>query len=217
MLEAAVDDLEVADGRAYVRGVEDHGKSFAEIARFANSLPGFALPKGLDPVLQETVYFAPEQATYPCGTHVAEVEVDPELGAVKILRYVTAHDCGTIINPASVEGQVMGGVAHGVGNALLERMEYDDNGQPLTVNFGEYLLPTAPEVPAVEQLHMQSPTPLNPLGAKGAGEGGTIPAIAVIVSAIEDALTPFNLRINNVPVTPEALLDAIEASSEATS
>ena len=217
MLEAAVDDLEVADGRAYVRGVEDHGKSFAEIARFANSLPGFALPKGLDPVLQETVYFAPEQATYPCGTHVAEVEVDPELGAVKILRYVTAHDCGTIINPASVEGQVMGGVAHGVGNALLERMEYDDNGQPLTVNFGEYLLPTAPEVPAVEQLHMQSPTPLNPLGAKGAGEGGTIPAIAVIVSAIEDALTPFNVRINNVPVTPEALLDAIEASSEATS
>ena len=148
---------------------------------------------------------------------VAEVEVDPELGAVKILRYVTAHDCGTIINPASVEGQVMGGVAHGIGNALLERMEYDDNGQPLTVNFGEYLLPTAPSVPAVEQEHMESPTPLNPLGAKGAGEGGTIPAIAVIVSAVEDALTPFKVHINNVPMTPESLLDNISANTGAQS
>lgn len=217
MLEAAAEDLDVADGRVFVRGVAEHGKSFAEVARFANSLPGFALPKGLDPVLQETVYFAPEQATYPCGTHVAEVEVDPELGAVKILRYVTAHDCGTIINPASVEGQVMGGVAHGIGNALLERMEYDDNGQPLTVNFGEYLLPTAPSVPAVEQEHMESPTPLNPLGAKGAGEGGTIPAIAVIVSAVEDALTPFKVHINNVPMTPESLLDNISANTGAQS
>ncbi|MEM7406797.1 MAG: xanthine dehydrogenase family protein molybdopterin-binding subunit [Pseudomonadota bacterium] len=214
MLEAAEEDLEVEDGRVFIRGVREHGKTFAEIAKFANALPGFALPKGLDPVLQDTVYFAPEQATYPCGTHVAEVEVDPALGAVRILRYVTAHDCGTIINPVSVEAQVMGGVAHGVGNALLERMVYDDAGQPLTVNFGEYLLPSAPEVPCVEQTHMESPTPLNPLGAKGAGEGGTIPAIAVIVSAIEDALAPFDVQINDVPVTPDRLLALIDESTE---
>ena len=213
MMEAAVEDLEITDGRVHLAGVEEHGRTFEEIASFANHLPGFAVPPGLDPVLEDTVYFSPERATYPCGTHVAEVEVDIETGAVHILRYTTAHDCGTMINPVSVEAQVMGGVAHGVGNALLERMLYDDNGQPVTTNFGEYLLPSAPEVPSVEQTHMESPTPLNPLGVKGAGEGGTIPAIAVIVSAVEDALAPFDIELRDVPLSPEHLLDAIEAAT----
>ena len=213
MLEAAVEDIEVTDGRVHLRGVNEHGRTFAEVAQFANNLPGFAVPAGLDPVLEETVYFAPERATYPCGTHVAEVEVDVETGAVHILNYATAHDCGTIINPVSVEAQVMGGVAHGVGNALLERMVYDDSGQPLTTNFGEYLLPSAPEVPRVAQVHMESPTPLNPIGAKGAGEGGTIPAAAVIASAVEHALAPFSVSISEVPMEPQYLLDLIQQAS----
>jgi carbon-monoxide dehydrogenase large subunit len=116
---------------------------------------------------------------------------------------------GTIINPMMVEGQVAGGVVHGIGNALFEWMRYDDSAQPTTVNFGEYLLPMATEMPNIEQTHMESPTPLNPLGVKGAGEGGTIPAAAVIASAIDDALRPFSVKITQVPVTPEYLLDLI--------
>ena len=216
LLEAAEADLEVTLGRVHVRGVEEHGKSFAEIASFANHLPGFAVPAGLDPVLEDTTYFAPARATYPCGSHVAEVEVDIGTGGVRIVRYASAHDCGTIINPVSVEAQVMGGVAHGIGNALFEWMRYDENAQPLTVNFGEYLLPSAPEVPNVDQVHMESPTPINPLGAKGAGEGGTIPATAAVVSAIEDALEPFGVRIDDVPVTPDRLLELIEAGRKDT-
>jgi len=108
----------------------------------------------------------------------------------------------------------MGGVAHGIGNALFEWMRYDEYAQPVTMNFGEYLLPTAPEVPNVDQSHMESPTPLNPLGAKGAGEGGTIPAIAAIVSAIESALEPFDVTIRAVPVVPDALLDLIDEARD---
>jgi len=215
LLEAAEEDLDLAEGRVFVKGVPGHGKTFAEIASFTNGMPGFALPGGVVPGLEETSYFTPERSTYANGAHVAEVEVDIETGAVTILRYCTAHDCGTMINPKMVEGQVIGGVAHGVGNALYEWMRYDDDAQPQTVNFGEYLIPMATDVPRVEQVHMQSPTPLNPLGAKGAGEGGTIPALAAIAAAIEDALAPFGVHIAQAPVTPHyvlALLDAARAS-----
>ncbi|MDX1432945.1 MAG: xanthine dehydrogenase family protein molybdopterin-binding subunit [Gammaproteobacteria bacterium] len=212
MLEAAEVDLEVENGRAFVRGVPEHGATLAEIATFANGLPGFAVPAGLPAVMEETVYFTPERATYANGTHVVTVEVDVETGKVTILDYVTTHDCGTMINPMMVEGQVMGGVAHGIGNALFERMLYDDSAQPLTVSFGEYLLPGALDVPNVSQAHIESPTPLNPVGAKGAGEGGTIPAIAAIVSAVEDALAPLGVRINEAPITPERVLALIDAA-----
>ncbi len=214
LLETSVEDLEVEDSRVSVKGVPEHGKTFRDIATFAGAMPGFAVPAGLDAVLEDTVYFAPERATYANGAHCVEVEVDAETGHVSIIKYSTAHDCGTIINPLSVNAQVMGGVAHGIGNALFEWMRYDDHAQPVTMNFGEYLLPTAPEVPNVDQSHMQSPTPLNPLGAKGAGEGGTIPAIAAIVSAIESALEPFGVCIRTVPVTPDALLDLIDAGRQ---
>lgn len=209
LLEASEEDLELEGGRVFVQGVPEMGKSFGEIAIVANGMPGFSMPDGISVGLDDTTYFKPERSTYANGCHVVEVEVDIETGNVEILRYVTAHDCGTIINPMMVEGQVAGGVVHGIGNALFEWMRYDDSAQPTTVNFGEYLLPMATEMPNIEQTHIESPTPLNPLGVKGAGEGGTIPAAAVIASAIDDALRPFGVKITQVPVTPEYLLDLI--------
>jgi carbon-monoxide dehydrogenase large subunit len=121
------------------------------------------------------------------------------------------QDSGTLINPAMVDGQVQGGVAHGIGNALLEWMGYDDAGQPLTTTFAEYLLPGATEVPMMDTMYKESPSPLNPLGAKGAGEVGTIPAAAAVISAIEDALTPFGVRIAQTPMPPHKLLELIKA------
>ena len=212
LLEASAPDLELQAGRVFVRGVPQHGVTLAELARFASGVPGFAMPRGLGAGLEDTTYFTPERASYPNGCHVAEVEVDVETGQVHLLNYVSGHDCGTIINPMSVEGQVQGGVAHGIGNALFEWMRYDDNAQPLTMNFGEYLLPTAPEVPTVQQVNLECPSPLNPLGVKGAGEGGTIPAAAVIAAAIENALEPFGVHVDRAPITPDWLLERIDAA-----
>src|SRR5262249_317910 len=135
--------------------------------------------------------------------------VDIETGQVKILRYVVFHDCGRVINPLVVKGQVVGGVAHGIGNSLLEYMAYDENGQPLSTNFGEYLLPLAPDVPHVDLFHMETPSPLNPIGVKGAGEAGTNPAIAAIVGAIDDALSPFGVWITEAPITPQRIVELL--------
>ncbi|MFT5449987.1 MAG: carbon-monoxide dehydrogenase large subunit [Gammaproteobacteria bacterium] len=212
MLEASEADLELANGRVFVRGIPEHGKTLAEMADFANGFPGFAMPKDIEAGLEDTHYFTPKRASYPNGCHVVEVEVDTETGQVHLLNYVTGHDCGTIINPLSVEGQVQGGVAHGIGNALFEWMRYDENAQPTTVNFGEYLLPSAPEVPTVKQVHLECPSPLNPLGVKGAGEGGTIPVTAVIAAAVENALAPFGVQIDQVPITPDWLLEQIDTT-----
>jgi carbon-monoxide dehydrogenase large subunit len=141
------------------------------------------------------------------------VEVDPATGAVKILRYVVAHDCGKLINPLLVDGQIRGGVVHGIGNALFERAVYDEEAQPLATNYADYLIPSAPEMPRIEIVHLENPSPLNPIGVKGAGEGGTIPAAACIVSAIEDALAPFGARFSEHPLSPEAILSAIRTRS----
>ena len=214
LLEAAEADLELVDGKVFVRGVPGHGRTLAELARHATGVPGFAMPTNLDAGLEDTTYFTPERASYPNGCHVAEVEVDVETGEVRLLNYVTGHDCGTMINPLNVEGQVQGGVAHGIGNALLEWMRYDENAQPLTMNLGEYLLPSAPDVPIVSQVHLQCPSPLNPLGVKGAGEGGTIPAPAVIAAAIENALAHLGIHIDRVPVTPDWLAQRIDEASD---
>ena len=137
---------------------------------------------------------------YANGSAVAEVEVDPETGFVAIERLVIAHDCGRMINPMIVDGQILGGAAHGIGNALLEWMGFDDAAQPVTANFAEYLLPTATGVPRIAILHHESPSPLNPLGVKGVGECGVMPVPAAIIAAIEDALTPFGIRIAQAPV-----------------
>ena len=213
VLQVREADLEMADGAIRITGEQGDSVSFAELARMTNGMPGFKLPEGIEAGLEATSYFQPSQAAYANGTHVAEVEVDPETGAVTILRYTVAHDCGNVINPLVVNGQVQGGVAHGIGNALLEQLHYDDEANPLTTTFAEYLLPTAEIVPKVDIVHLETPTPINPLGVKGAGEGGTLPAAAVIAAAIEDALAPWNIRLRDAPVHPHLLVAEIAKAS----
>ncbi len=208
MMEVAEHDIVLEDGQAKVIG-SDMRRSFREVAARAVGMPGFSMAGGPTPGLEATSHFTPDQSTYSNGTHVAEVEVDIETGQVKILRYVVMHDCGHVINPMVVEGQVVGGVIHGIGNAFFERMLYDREAQPLSTNFGEYLLPLATDSPNVEVLHMETPTPLNPLGLKGAGEGGTIPAIAALISAVENALEPFGVHIAEAPITPERIVELL--------
>ena len=209
MMECVEEDLELADGYVRLKSAPDVRKSLREIAVKSIGMPGFSMAGGLPPGLEHTAHFTPEQSVYSNGTHVAEVEVDIETGAVKILRYTVAHDCGRVINPLVVDGQVIGGVAHGVGNALYERMVYDDNAQPLSMNFGEYLLPLATDVPRVDLVHLETPSPLNPLVIKGAGEGGTIPAIAAIASAVENALAPFDVKVSEVPISPQRIVELL--------
>jgi carbon-monoxide dehydrogenase large subunit len=217
MLEVAPDDLELADGVVRVRGVPGLERSLGEIANALSGVAGFSLPASLTPGLAAATDFVPPAITYTNGTHVVEAEVDPETGWVRLTRYVVVHDCGRMISPMLVEGQVHGGVVHGIGAALYEHMHYDHTGQPLTTTFADYLLPTSDVVPMIEIHHMESPTPLNPLGVKGAAESGTIGAPAAIVSAIEDALRPLAVRITDLPVTPPRLLALIRTAQGKTS
>jgi carbon-monoxide dehydrogenase large subunit len=202
-------DVDVEDGRASARGGNKPSLTFGELARMAQGMPGFSLAPDQTPGLEHTAYFTPPQASYCNGTHVAEVEVDPMTGKVDLIGYAVAHDSGRIINPLIVDGQVQGGVAHGIGNALFEWMKYDVGAQPLTTSFQDYLLPAAPDVPSCRIEHVETPNPLNPLGVKGAGEGGTIPAPAAIVSAIEDALSPFGVHFAEMPLTPHRIVEAL--------
>ena len=199
MMEAAEADIVLEDSHARVAG-SDMKRSFREIAVRAVGMPGYSMAGGPTPGLEASSHFTPDQSTYSNGTHVAEVEVDIETGQVTILRYVVMHDCGRVINPMVVEGQVVGGVIHGVGNAFFERMLYDDAAQPVTATFGEYLLPLATDSPNVEVLHMETPSPLNPLGLKGAGEGGTM-------------LEPFGVRIAEAPITPARIVALVAAAA----
>jgi carbon-monoxide dehydrogenase large subunit len=205
LLEVAPEDLELKDGEVRVVGVPKLKKSLGEIARALGGLPGFALPGNLNPGLAAAIDYQPMGMTYTNGTHIAEAEVNPISGAVKILRYTVVHDCGRMINPMMVEGQVRGGVVHGIGMTLFELMRFDASGQPLSGTLADYLLPTADVVPSIDIHHMESPSPLNPLGVKGAAESGTIGAPSVIVAAIEDALAPLNLRITELPILPARL------------
>jgi carbon-monoxide dehydrogenase large subunit len=205
-------EIELEDGEAIARGGNRPTLSFGDLARLAQGVPGVSFAVGQTPGLEHTAYFTAPQASYCNGCHVVEVEVDPMTGGVRITNYTVAHDSGTVINPLIMDGQVQGGVAHGVGNALLEWMKYDDNAQPLTTTFADYLLPTANDVPDCRIEHIETPNPLNPLGVKGAGEGGTIPAPAAIVAAIEDALSPFGVRFAEAPLTPERIVAALRAA-----
>jgi carbon-monoxide dehydrogenase large subunit len=211
VLEVAEDDLELADGRLRVAGAHQLSVPLGELARILQGAPGYGFPPGMEPGLQDSSYFRTDTLAYANACHAAEVEVDAETGGVRILRYVALQDSGRLVNPLIVDGQVHGGIAHGVGNALLEWMGYDNAGQPLTVSFADYLLPTAPMFPTFETQYQETPSPLNPLGAKGAGEVGTIPAAAAVISAIEDALRPYGVRITQYPVTPALVVELIEA------
>jgi aerobic carbon-monoxide dehydrogenase large subunit len=205
-------DIDLDNGQAIAETGNKPTIGFGDLARLAQGIPGVSLPAGQAAGLEHTAYYTPPQAAYCSGTHVAEVEVDAMTGGVKILRYTVAHDAGRVINPLIVDGQVQGGVAHGIGNALFEWMQYDENAQPLTTSFADYLLPMATDVPTCAIAHVETVNPLNPLGVKGAGEGGTIPAPAAIIAAIEDALSPFSVHFAETPLTPERIVAALRAA-----
>jgi carbon-monoxide dehydrogenase large subunit len=202
-------EIDIEDGAATARGGNRPSIGFGELALMAQGMPGFSMEPDDFVGLEHTAYFTPSQATYCSGSHAVEVEVDIGTGAVKILNYTVAHDCGNVINPMVVDGQVQGGVAHGIGNALLEWMKYDENAQPLTVTFADYLMPMSTDVPTCNIEHVEVPSPLNPIGVKGAGEGGTIPAAAAIVAAIENALSPFGVTFSDTPLFPERIVTTL--------
>lgn len=207
LLEARSEDIEVASGRAWVRGAPARSLTLAEVASAA--APGWHRPtSGLD----ATEWFSPPTVTWAAGAHAASVEVDAETGEVRVLRYAVAHDCGRPINPMLVDGQILGGVAQGLGGALLEELIYDDGGQIQTATLLDYLLPTATEVPPIEIAHCNRPTPLNPLGVKGVGEGGAVAPPAVLLNAVSDALRPFGPVDPTLPLSPESVLAAIRAA-----
>jgi carbon-monoxide dehydrogenase large subunit len=215
LLGTPVEDLELDGGFVRVRG-RNMSIKLGDIAREAAGIPGYALPKGLEPGqpgLEQTAHFMPTGLTYSNAAHAVEVEVDPVTGAVRILRYVVVSDCGRQINPMIVDGQIIGGVVHGIGNALFERMIYDETAQPVSINFAEYLLPAATELPRIELISHVSPSPLNPLGVKGVGECGVIPAAAAIMSAIEHALDAFGIRIAETPISPARIVELVNSAS----
>jgi carbon-monoxide dehydrogenase large subunit len=209
LLEAAEHDLEIVEGEVRVVGAPQLAVKLGELARILKGAPGYGFPKGIDPGLHADATFRVDQLAYANACHVVEVEVDIETGSVTIVRYAAIQDLGRRVNPMIVEGQVHGGIAHGIGNAMYEWMGYDAAGQPVTTTFADYLLPTATEVPRLETLYKDSPSPNNPLGVKGVGEVGVIPAAAALISAIEDALSPFNVRIGQMPVRPHELVALI--------
>jgi aerobic carbon-monoxide dehydrogenase large subunit len=211
LLEASVQDLEIRDGRVEVVGAPGSGLSLREVAEAVSGVPGYSLPGKFDPGLETMESFQPSALTYGMGCHAVEVEVDVETGAVRILRYVVVNDSGRLINPLIVEGQLIGGTVHAIGNTLYEWMRYDDAAQPLTTTFADYLLPTATEVPNIELRFLESPSPLNPLGVKGVGESGCVPAAGAIVAAIENALSPLGVNVAEYPVTPAKLFGWIAA------
>jgi carbon-monoxide dehydrogenase large subunit len=211
LLEAHPDDLVLDGGRVSVRGASGRARAFRELARAA--APGQPLPPGMEPGLSATHFFEAPKMSYPYGTHVAVVEVDPETGAVSLLKYVIAYDVGKAINPMIVEGQLVGGLAQGIGGALHEELVYDEEGQLLTTTFMDYLLPTTMEMPeqTVVRVLEDTPTPLNPLGVKGAGEGGSSGAGAAIANAVADALAPLGVSITALPLSPDRILGLIMA------
>jgi carbon-monoxide dehydrogenase large subunit len=207
MLEAADGDIKFADGKFGVVGT-DKTVELKAVARAA--FQPAQLPPGLEPGMYETGTFVPKSATWPNGCHVCEVEVDPDTGAVKLVSYLIVDDVGTVINPITLKGQIHGGVAQGVGQALMEQVVYDsESGQLLTATFMDYAMPRADDFP---DMHVESnpvPTKLNPLGAKGAGEAGTVGALPALMNAVNDALAPLGVRHLDMPVTPERVWRAI--------
>jgi aerobic carbon-monoxide dehydrogenase large subunit len=214
LLEANRDDLELGNGKVFVRGMSQRSLSFSELAGAA--VPGWAskLPDGLAPGLEETFYFVPATVTWANAAHVAVIEVDIETGEIKLLDYVVSHDAGKLINPLLVEGQIHGGVAQGIGAALYEEICYDPGGQLLSGSFMDYLLPGSMEVPKMKTVHLESPSPLNPLGIKGLGEGGAIAPPAAIANALADALRPLSVQVNEIPLSPSRVLEKLASQRE---
>ena len=211
IFECAEDDLEIADGAVHVRGVPANSISLGTLAQRANPLRGAVKP-GTEPGLESTNYFGPERGATASGAHAMILEVDPETMLVEVQKYVVVHDCGEVINPLILDAQVVGGVAQGIGNAFYEQLIYDENGQLVNGSFIDYLLPTALDVPSVTVAHQVTPSPLNPLGVKGAGEAGAIPVGALFAQAVENALAGSGLEVLEIPLSPNRLWELVGAA-----
>ena len=207
LLEAAVEDIEYEDGTFFVRGSADQSKTIQDIALMANV--AWNMPEGMEPGLEASAFYDPPNFTYPFGTHLAVVEVDPDTGHIDLQNYWAVDDCGVQINPMIVEGQVHGGVVQGVGPALWEGVVYDDNGQPLTGTMQDYALPRADLLPDINVGSTTTPSPHHPLGLKGVGEAGTIAATPTVYNAVMDALRPLGVNRVDMPLTPEKVWRAI--------
>ncbi len=209
LLEAAPEDIVYEDGRLFVAGAPAEAKTIQEIA-FAAHVYAEDLPEGMEPGLEATSYFDPKNFTWPFGTHAAIVEIDPDTGAVTLQRYIAVDDVGNVINPMIVDGMVHGGIAQGVGQALQEEAVYDDDGQLLTGSMMDYAVPTAEEFPNYETDRTVTPTPVNPMGVKGAGETATIAASPAVTNAVVDALSPLGVRHIDMPAKPEKVWRAMQ-------
>jgi carbon-monoxide dehydrogenase large subunit len=207
MLEANEADILFEDGRAFVKGSPDKAKTIAEIALAASV--AYSLPQGMEPFLDETSYYDPPNCVFPFGTHICIVEVDAETGKVDLQRYIAVDDCGTRINPMVIEGQIHGGIVQGLAQAVYEGAVYNEDGQLLTGTLMDYAVPTAAMVPHLELDHTVTPSPVNVLGVKGAGEAGTIGSAQAVMNAIIDALAPFGVKHLQMPATPERIWKAM--------
>ncbi|MBM3123203.1 MAG: xanthine dehydrogenase family protein molybdopterin-binding subunit, partial [Chloroflexi bacterium] len=205
-LETPEDELELEGGRVRVADIPNRSISLAELANLANPLRG-AVEPGTEPGLEATAYFGPRYGATAFGAHAMIIEIDPETLMIEIKRYVTVEDCGTVLNPLILEGQIHGGVSLGIGNAYYEKLHYDENGQLLNASFADYLIPSATEMPRIEVGHMETRSPLNELGTKGVGEAGTIPVPALFAQAIENALADRQLEILESPLSPNRLYE----------
>lgn len=209
VLETDEENLELDSGKVLVISDKSKNIPLGELAKLANPLRGAVKP-GTEPGLEATAYFGPASGSTANGAHAMIVEVDTETMLVKIKKYVVVHDCGKVINPMILEGQIQGGVAQGIGNSFYEQLVYDDNGQLLNASFMDYLLPTSLDVPNIESDHTETPSPFNPLGVKGAGEAGAIPTGALFAQAVENALSRYNLEICEIPLNPNRLFELME-------
>jgi len=208
VLETPEEELELGNGMIRVADLPQQSISLAELAVIANPLRG-AVEPGTEPGLEATAYFGPRYGATAFGVHAMIIEVDPETMMVEILKYVVVEDCGTVLNPLILEGQIHGGVSMGIGNAFYEQLVWDENGQLLNASLADYLIPTAMDVPRIEVGHEETPSPLNPLGTKGAGEAGAIPVPAVFAQALENALPDHDLEILETPLSPNRLFELI--------
>jgi CO/xanthine dehydrogenase Mo-binding subunit len=211
LLEADEADIILGEGKVQVRGVPDRAIPLGQLAQQANPMRGAVKP-GTEPGLEATNYFGPEYGATAVGAHAMIIEIDPDTMAVKIQKYVVVHDCGVVINPLILDGQIHGGVAQGIGNAFYEKLAYDSEGQLLTGTFMDYLLPTSLDVPPIAIDHEVTPSPLNPMGIKGAGEAGAIPTGPLFAQAVEDALGIEGLEILEIPLSPSRIWELVQNS-----
>ena len=233
LFEAAPEDIELADGKVFVKDAPHRSLTLGQVAISANPLryaygenarklmsmklagsrqgPALSPERGA-PGLEASEFYSPPHGSFASGVHGAIIEVDPKIGMVTFVKYAAVHDCGRVINPMVVEGQVHGGVAQGIGGAFFERLVYDEEGQLTNASFMDYLIPTAAEIPSILVEHVETPSPLNPLGVKGAGEAGVIPVPALFASAIDNALLPFGIRVREMPLHPCRLYELLQES-----